>query len=234
MKTLRKVSILALMALLVGGATLSRATDIYNNSTNDLGVRFAFTNGLGGSVSRQLGDEIVLAGTERFLTNFSFEYYLEGPTLATGRVSRVTFQLNDGTPFNTYDTPGTTFYDSGWFSIGAMATPRSTVSFEAGVDFPLNGLFMPLTSTNFTFTVQFGNLDPDDNIGLDIYNPPVVGGAYNDFWEFNGTWSLQTNNAVPVNFGAVFQATVPEPTAIVLLLLGGLGWFTALRRSQKE
>ncbi len=128
---MKKIKALTLVALLLGGgATASRGTEIYNNSTNDLGVRFAFTNGLGGSSSMLFGDEIVLAGSERFLTNFSFEYYLEGVS-GPSRESRVTFKLNDGAPFNTYDTPGTTFYDSGWFAIGGPTT-RSTVSFVAG------------------------------------------------------------------------------------------------------
>lgn len=219
-----------MVLLLVGGATFSRATEIYNNSTNDLGVRFAFTNGSGGASSLIFGDEIVLAGTERFLTNFSFEYYLEGVS-GPSRQSRVTFQLNDGTPFNTYYTPGTTFYDSGWFSIGGPTT-RSTVSFVAGSDFPLNGLYMPVLS-NFTFTVQFRNLSAADNVGVDLYSPPVVGAAYNDFWSYNAGWTLQTNNAVAVNFGAVFMATVPEPASVVVLLLGGLGWFAAVSRSRQ-
>lgn len=230
MKTFKALS---LAVVLLGGLTsLTQATVVYNNSTNDLGVRFSFTNGLGGATSLQYGDEIVLAGSERFLTNFSFEYYLQGIS-GPNRESRVTFQLNDGTPFNTYLTPGTTFYDSGWFFIGGPTT-RSTVEFISGVDFPINGLYMPVLS-NFTFTVQFRGLDANDNIGVDLYNPPVVGAAYNDFWAYNGSsWSLQTNNAVPVNFGAVFQATVPEPSAVALVVLGGLGWFAILRRSRKD
>lgn len=231
MKKIRALTLTLAVLLLGGWVNSSRATVIYNNSTNDLGVRFAFTNGLGGSTSLLFGDEIILAGTERFLTSFSFEYYLEGVS-GPSRQSRVTFQLNDGTPFNTYNTPGTTFYDSGWFSIGGPTT-RSTVQFDAGPDFPVNGLYMPVLS-NFTFTVQFQNLDANDNIGVDLYNPPVVGAAYNDFWAYNSGWSLQTNNAVPVNFGAVFLATVPEPSAVALVLLGGLGWFAALHRSRKD
>jgi hypothetical protein len=68
MRTLYKTTLfLAFGALCMGvGASVRAATIIFNNSTNDLVARFnAGTN--------EVGDEILLAGTERYLWRFSFE-----------------------------------------------------------------------------------------------------------------------------------------------------------------
>jgi hypothetical protein len=61
-----------------------------------------------------------------------------------------------------------------------------------------------------------------DEVGVDLYSPPVVGGSYPDYWRNDGgTWSLQTGS-VPVDFAARIEAT-PEPSAVVLSIFGGLG-----------
>jgi len=228
MTTLKLGAVLAfLCACLAGQRAL--ATVIYNNSTNDLSTRFVYTG-------QELGDEILLAGTDRYLTNFSFEFFgtnlLGGGTYQGSLVeARIKFYLNDGTPFNGYSTPSSNFFDSGWFSLGAP-TPRSTIMFDT-TDFGSGGLFMPVLS-NFTWSVQFQGMGVNDQVGLDIYNPPVVGGNYPDFWRNPGTWMLETNNAVPVNFGAVFIATVPEPSSLGLLVIGGLGMAAAVIRSRRK
>lgn len=209
-------------------ARQSVATVIYNNSTNDLQTRFAYSG-------NELGDEIVLAGTDRYLTNFSFEFFgtnlLGGLSYGGAPQARVKFYLNDGAMFNGYSTPSSNFFDSGWFSIGAP-TPRSTILFDT-TDFGAGGLFMPVVS-NFTWSVQFQNLGANDQVGLDLYNPPTVGLNYNDYWENNGGWMLETNNAVPVNFAAVFIATVPEPSSVGLFVLGGLGVAATVMRFRRK
>src|SRR5574340_1842514 len=87
------------------------ATTIFDNSVNDLGTRF-------NPGTLEVGDEILLASTERYLTNFSFEYWgtSSGASFAGPVEARVRFYQNDGAPFNGYATPGSLFYDSGWFS----------------------------------------------------------------------------------------------------------------------
>ena len=206
------------------------AATIYNNSTNDLAIRF-------NPGASQVGNEVVLAGTERYLTAFSFEYWglSSNPSSFAGTIqARLEFYQNDGAPFNGYATPSTTLYDSGWFSV-PNPTPRSTFVFSvAGGDFGSGGLFLPVVS-NMTWTVQFKGMGAGDSVGLDLYGPPTVGTAFGDYWQNNGGgWLLMTNSLVPPNsaFGAdmIAVATVPEPSMLALSVLGGLGLLVAGRR----
>jgi hypothetical protein len=207
------------------------AASIYDNSTLDLGSRL--DPGL-----NEVGDEIVLEGSERYLTDFAFGFWGLNNGVATGPFTgapevRVRFYLNDGPDFNGYATPGSTpFYDSDWFSLGSP-TERDSWEFSiGGGDFPAGGLLMPVVS-NFTWTVQFQGLGANDTAGLDIFGPPTVGSSYPDYWEnVSGTWTLKTN-VIPVNFAARFEAVVPEPSGVVLAILGGLGLVLFGRRCRK-
>jgi hypothetical protein len=199
---------------------------IYDNSVNDLLQRFD-------PGTLEVGDEITLAGTERFLTMFSFEYWGTN-TASPGNLSfagaveaRIRFYNNDGAPFNGYPTPSSTFYDSGWFG-GFSPTPRNTLVFTAGSDFPVNGLYMPVYS-NMTWSVEFRGMGLTDTVGVDLYSPPVVGSDTPDYWENDGgVWMLKTN-VVPVDFASKMDATTPEPSSIVLAAFGG---FAALISSR--
>ena len=169
------------------------AATIFDNSSNDLKTRFD-------PGTTQVGDEIILAGTDRSLTSFSFEYWgvSSNPANFSGPVqARVEFYLNDGSLFNGYAAPGTVFYDSGWFGgFGPTGgdTNRATLNFSAGSDFPLGGLWMPVVS-NMTWTVQFQGMAAGDSVGLDLYSPPTVGQDYPDYWQNTGPgWTLMTNS----------------------------------------
>lgn len=210
---------------------------VYDNSAagSDLGQRF--DTGL-----LETGDEIFLAGSERFLTSFVFEYWALNNGTTSGAFSgidaRVRFYLNDGPAFNGYATPGTAFYDSGWVN-ALITTPtnRATINFDYS-DFAAGWLVGPAAvmpvASNFTWSVQFRDMDGDDTVGVDLFNPPTVGQAIIDYWQYNGTsWSLLTNT-VPMNFAARFDAVVvPEPSGVVLAILGGLGVFFVGRRYRK-
>jgi hypothetical protein len=209
-----------LIGLLAAGLLVSQApaATIYDNSVNDLVTRL--NPGL-----KEIGDEVIFAGSERFVTQFDFEYYglnSANNFLFSGPVeARVRFYLNDGPLFNTYATPGTTLFDSGWFG-GFGPTPRNTLVFASAIgDFPIGGLYIPANS--ITWSVQFRGLGGTDQVGVDIYNPPVVGASYNDYWENNaGTWTA-LNGSVPMNFAARFIAVVPEPTSLTLVGLAAVG-----------
>ena len=209
--------LLGLLAATLVASQASAAT-IYDNSANDLVTRL--NPGL-----KEIGDEVIFAGSERYVTQFDFEYYglnsannfvFAGPVEA-----RVRFYLNDGPLFNTYATPGTTLFDSGWFG-GFGPTPRNTLVFASSLgDFPMGGLYIPANS--ITWSVQFRGLGATDEVGVDIFNPVVTGASYNDYWENNGgTWTA-LNGTVPMNFASRFIAIVPEPTSVSIIGLAIAG-----------
>lgn len=235
----------ALLALVVGIASV-QAADIYNNSTTDTGNRLTFTNG------QIIGQEIIpdstaLAGSP-YLTSFSFEYYSPNSSFSGSVQAEVKFYLNNGTPFNGFGSPGTAFYDSGWFS---LAAPLSFGPSVATIPFGLPELYLggpsgavtPLDFTfampsDFTVVYSFQGLSGSDSIGLASFNAPglpSVGLNNADYWVKNGgSWELDTNTAGPIAFGMVFSGSpepAPEPT---VLGLGAMGLVVMARLIQRR
>ena len=211
-----------LLAIVVGwagfGSALLADSWIYDNSVNDLVTRF-------NPGTLEVGDQIWLDGTERYLTYFDFEYWgvnTTHPASFSGPVeARVRFYENDGPLFNGYAAPGTIFYDSGWFGIPGP-TPRSTLFFTAESDFPSDGLFIP--ADEMTWSVEFRGMGAGDSVGVDLYSPPVIGGSYPDYWEKDGSWTLLTNS-VPMDFGARMFASAgpvvnPNPPWLTYVVSG--------------
>ncbi len=207
MKTVwRCCALAALVALGLSGRTPLRAETIYDDSVNDLKRRY-------NPGTMEVGDEILLGGTARYLTNFAFEFWgtnsasPDNLAFAGAVQARVRFYSNDGAPFHGYPTPGTVFYDSGWFDVAAP-TPRSTFVFSAGTSFPPEGLFIPVS--DMTWSVQFRGMGPTDSVGIDIYSPPVAGQSYPDHWERSGTgWTLNTDPAL-TDFASRMMACGPS------------------------
>jgi hypothetical protein len=202
----------------LGLALTASAEVIFDNSANDLGRRFD-PQGL------EAGDQIVLAGSARHCTNFSFEYWGDSsvPGSFAGAVeARVRFYRNDGANYQGYATPGTLFYDSDWFSV--EPTLRSTVVFLQGSDFPAGGLYLP--SPEFTWSVQFRGLGPGDAAGVDLYAPIATGLGYDDYWEKDpgSGWTLKTNSNAVVSFAAKIEASngpPPVPPSLQMIASGG-------------
>ena len=220
-----------------------QSATIFDNSVSDLLTRFD-------PGTREVGDQIVLASTERYLTHFDFEYWGhsttgDGSTFAGAVQARVRFFENNGTPgYNGYLTPSDMFYQSAWFAITPTDGPggalRATMNFDQAVDFPDGGLLIPVNE--MTWTVQFQGMGGGDTVGVDIYSPPVsgYGSDYPDYWENSGTefvpaWTLLTNT-VPMDFAARMyaNATIPEPSSLTLSLLGGLGILAFARRLRRN
>ena len=230
MRTLLKLNVFliaSVVGMLLAGSL--QAAVIYANSTNDLVTRF-------NPGTTEVGDQIMLAGTERMLTSFSFEFWgtnTANPTSFAGTIqARVRFYENNGDPFNGYLAPGTNFFDSGWFSV-LSPTERSTFIFTAGSDFPSWGLFIP--ADEMTWSVEFSGMGGTDSVGVDLYSPPTVGQNYDDYWSYSGSsWTLQTNSVATMSFGAYMEAVVPEPSTVTLSIMGGLGMLLLTRRLRRE
>ncbi|MFN3407453.1 MAG: hypothetical protein ACK45B_00525 [Limisphaerales bacterium] len=213
MNALAKTTFAVTLAL---ATTLTaRAGYIYDNSQNDLVQRLQAVEGL------WFGDEINLAGTDRFMIGFDFQFWA---TNTTGLTIDVELRLQDGPLFNGYASPGTLIYS--YYGFSAPNTPRSTLVFDStdlsgGID---------LTGVNtLTLAVRFTNIGSGE-AGVDIYDPPVVGSSFDDYWQYiGGSWQLTTNNVIPkVNFAMRIDA-IPEPTALSLVLLGGLAGLVGRR-----
>jgi hypothetical protein len=196
------------------------ASLVYNNSTSDSDLYYSSFN--------EFGDEVVLAGTDRYISEIRFEYF--GQNFNANEGLRLRIYANNGPAF-TNDLrggfgPGQLLYDNGadvpppplpggFYPIGPTS-PDGTVLIY---NFSANPIFTP--TDHITWTVQFAGVnDNNEDFGLKIYGPPTVGGGYPDYWERNaGTWEnrVSTNN-IPISFGARIEA-VPEPSTIGLGIL---------------
>ena len=188
---------------------------VYDNSVNDLLKRFD-------TGTNEVGNEIILGGEERYLQGFSYEFWstnLTGSPLFEGTnvTVRLRFYANDGTNFHGYPTPETVLYDSGGFWLGMGTTPRATVVYDEFdlwlyAPYPL----MDALPANFTWTVQFSGLGTNDQVGVDLYSPPVIGQSYGDFWlRTDAGWQLRTN-VVDMDIAAQVKASTNHVAITVL------------------
>lgn len=222
-------------ALLLGSS--ASAVLIYDNSGNPIrdvsGSPITFPTG-----TREVGDEIILAGTERLLQQFDFQYYARNSAGSlSGTISaQVRFYLNNGPPSSSGPlTPGPVpFYQSSVFPVPFAPTGNNFNFNAASGDWAAPGLLLPVVS-NMTWSVQFSGLGAGDDVGLVLFHPPVVGGNYPDFWEFDGTtWTLNADTdprdgTLPYSFGARFDA-VPEPSTVFAGALTALSLLVVSRR----
>ncbi len=158
---------------------------VYDNWTNDLGS--TLTVG-----AEEVGNQITLAGTERYATRFAVQYWGRNTLEAAfaGPVSaEVRFYANDGPPAGTGPAPGTLLYDSG--PLGINATPIGAIVLQ---EFELSAV-VPLTSAlpdSFTWTVQFQGMSASDVVGFSLFGPPVVGQSPSGYWARSaGGWQWQ-------------------------------------------
>ena len=142
---------------------------------------------------------------------------------------RVRFYANNGPASSAGPaTPGTMLFDSAFFSISP--TPRSVLTFDASVGAPF-----PLTVPNdFTWTIEFANIQAGSSAGVTLYNPPSVGRDSAEYWDkTGGIWTLkQSQDGSSINFAAQVQA-VPEPGTFAMIGMAGLG-LVAARRFRKS
>ena len=206
-------SIAFLSASLLFGTAAFAAT-VYDNSVNLLDRSFS------PSLGQEFGDQVFLSGNERKVSDFQFDYFVQG---SGNETAELFFYKNDNVG-SSGTTPGSLLYQSGQFSLSQ--------GFQTAV---LQALSVTVPNT-FTWTVKFGGIGIGEQVGLLLSNPATVGTSVDDYWMFNdGTWAtfLIDGGTTPANFSARITA-VPEPSAVVLALLGGLtllGFRRAQRRS---
>ncbi len=219
MKTTAKKATYLLIALsALALSHVAHAVVVYDNSTG-----FVPTNNFLNPGTHEVGDQIILGGTARALTNFTFQYSTFNLTHSFQAEFR--FRLNDGPLVSGTPRPNTTLFDSGLFTLPPAPTALS-VTFDT--DFGPNGLVVP---SNFTWSLQFFGLLPGEMAGPDLFAPVTVGSNFPDYWDFDGTsWTLRanTNNTPPINFAARAEAkAVPDSSGIstiVLSMMGVLGF----------
>jgi hypothetical protein len=192
------VGCLLLSALVLNsGMATARAEFIYDNS--DTGGTNVYYSAV------EFGDEVLLAGTERVVSEFLFEYY--GDFTAVGdETARLRLYKNDGP--KTSDgagTPATVLFDSGTFSISPDYQTKKFTGLSVTVP------------TDMTWTIEFGGLTgtAGDRAGLVFRHTPSVGTSFDDFWlRQNNNWQLFSWGGNPVaNFAARIVGGA-EPTSV--------------------
>ena len=168
------------------------------------------------------GDEIVLGGTARVLTEFHFAYYSD-----YSKSSGLSFTLyaNDGPLVNGYASPGTVLFSDTYDVITGTSGVDIDVPFTPDPSDPL--------PARLTFVVQFLGTG---TAGLLIADAPTVGASGDDFWEQGQSgWELRQIPGYTANFEATVTA-VPEtnPGVAATLSLAGLGVFASYRRMQRR
>jgi hypothetical protein len=183
-----------LLALNSGPA---RAELVYDNSdTGGTNVHYALV---------EYGDEVILTGTSRVVSEFLFEYYGEF-TVAGDETARLRIYRNDGPNTPEGDpTPGTVLFDSGAFNISPGYQTKK-----------FSGLNVTVP-TDLTWTIEFGGLTgtTGDRAGLVLRDPPSVGTSYDDFWQKSqGRWQLFSWDGKPLANFAARIFTGAEPTRV--------------------
>ena len=164
-----------------------------------------------------MGDEITLTGTDREITEFGLILSSSQPETLSDL--NLTLYANDGLDGNNFPgAPGTVLWTGTVSSVVVSGT--TTVAFN------LPNVVVPDT---FSWTTSANS----GVAGMATYDPPTIGSSGDYWWDRDsGTsqWFPMWFQIDPVaNFGAKVMA-VPEPTALVLLALGGLSAVWRRRR----
>jgi MYXO-CTERM domain-containing protein len=233
-----KATVLGAGIMLAGSAKV-RGDVLYQDTTQASGQVLNLPN------EQEIGQQIWLGSpVPMYLTNFSFEYY--SPNIFYGSVYMdVRLYENNGSLFNGYASPGTVFFDSGYFNLTNPwyidGTNAANVIF--GLSDLLSGNVVNLDQnaalpSNFTLSVTVTNLGSSYTVGLPIFGLATVGTNAGDYWyESSGSWQLLTNNMGPVAFGTEFlgQTTpTPEPSVLGLGALGAAVLTLVFRRRQRR
>jgi hypothetical protein len=185
-----KAFVAVIMVWAWAGVWVGAADIVYDNSTTYLQRDYESTN--------EFGDEVILAGTARIVTEIQIEYFAQFTPNGT-QLGRVRFYANTG-PF--------------WRGNPDYPTPASPPLYEQTFALATNYQVAVIEVPNvrvpddFTWTVQFLGISQsstNDRAGLLRYDPPTIGQSFEDFWELlppPDGWSPLGELNVKYNFGA--------------------------------
>lgn len=179
------------LILILAGQAATRAEIIYDNSSSGGGTNVFYA----APSVLQYGDEAILGGTSRAVSQFLFEYFGDFIAPQGDEMARIRLYKADG-PLTSegIPTPGTILYDSGLFSIG----PGYITKKFSGLNINVPGVVI--------WTISFEGLTgfAGDRAGLIFWPEPTVGKSYDDFWQqVNAGWELRGFNGRPkANFVA--------------------------------
>lgn len=157
----------------------------------------------------ELGDPVFLSGTDRWITDFSFDCFLSANS-SGDEICELFFYRNDGK----FGAPETLLYQSETFPLKSGFHRYALGSLEVNVP------------DTFTWAVKFSGIDPDENAGLLFHNPPTVGANFDDFWVKNnrGEWLtfIVDGGATPAYFAAQIiaaaeQSSNPGPVEVPIV-----------------
>ena len=208
----------AIAALATVATAYAQSEVIYDNSSDPILGTFVPEDS-----TFEFGDQITLAGTERVVTEFRLEYFSGA---ASGN-SVIRFYANDGAPEFIDGVPTNQLEPS------TLLYQSNPIALEADFNqLEITGLSVPVPADWFTFTIEFSDLAPAQNVGLLIRNPPDVGVSFDDVWVNvgnSGDWALRQIPLTTANLAAQIVA-VPEPGTVALALLGIGSLFGFMRR----
>lgn len=198
------------------GANLSAATIFQNNSP----ASPLRTQILDGATTAELGDRVTFGGSDRLLTDWSFEYWVTPGSTISGQASLWSV---DGSGF-----PGTLLYQS-----EVVANLAAEASAEGYGTF-INSGFTPFTiAGEVIWTMSFGGIDGTEEYGLLYGGVPSIGSSPDSFYQRadGGLWDIVGSSEFD-SFAAQFNA-IPEPSTWALLLggLGMLGFWSYRRKA---
>jgi hypothetical protein len=197
------------LGILVFAALLSApaaGSIIYSNTTTDT----LTSNGFAGNNATELGDQITLAGTDRFATTAVVQFFNQG---TTGTFDATLRLFNVGSPV------GSQIGSS--VPVIGIAAPSGGV-FDVSFTLPL--LLVP---DNLIFTVAPTNQTAGVSLALNLFQPPTVGSSSNTTSIAKISGNYVTLGGTSQNEYFLLQA-VPEPGT--LGLVGAVLGVTLLRR----
>jgi hypothetical protein len=211
---------LAVSALL--GTTASGQNIIYDNTSGSLGQRT-------GEGNAEIGDAAVFTGTDRTISQVSFEYFVSPGGSGNETAQFFLYALDAAN-----NLPGTLLYSSPTFNL----VPGTPAGFGTAT---ISGIAVDVPD-QVGWSVSFNGLEGTEQAGLLFYNPPSAGssptfdpgdGTQHDFFlrhNVSGWQVLDTPNLVD-NLNVRFTA-VPEPSTLALIV-GGLVTMGLIRRRKE-